>query len=432
MAAAATLVLGIQLAARSFDRPGFGTDFQLLYTIASVWKARGNPYDDDALKAAWREVGPPHLPTVGRPVTPNVYPLTVAPLIAPLSGMPFRAALACWSIVTLFSLGYLIRHALCAAYVNANGRCNHSTPAPDGSRFAHAGPRLPAALILGAVAVLMLSYPTRLALASLNIALPAGALAVWAVQPGRRSWTGGAAMGLALVKYSLTAPLWGLLLWRRQYRTAAAAIAVHAALIAVASWSAKTDPPLHWLAGMRTEIAVSMASGAINAPDAARGTAMHLDIRSLWHRIAPGRDSWHVLGVAVVVGLFACAVATRQRGAANPACLDAEAALWALPVLLAFYHRAYDLVPILALVIAAGLRRATLAGGLKPRDAAIGCCLALTVVPGLWSGWDAPAATAWVRWLVQPACAWATLGLCVLLALPERPEQSSPAVTAGS
>ncbi len=400
--AAVILVQAFQVVTQSYGRPGFGVDFSLLYTVAAAWREGRNPYDDAVVKETWRVRGDPDLPAPGRPVTPNVYPLTVAPLVAPLSWLPFGAAILVWSGVVLACEAWLLWGVLRGAQA-----------ARDGVRL------IPVAV---AVTILMLSYPMRLNLASLNIGLVVSAAAVYAVLNGGRTLPAGVAYGLALVKYSVTGPLVFLFAWRRQYRLIGVALAVQFALFAVATWGggAHARPPLHWISDMRAEIADSLASGAINAPDAPRGGAMHLGLRSLWHRIAPDRDAWHWGVVAALVGVAGVrlvrsprdpAAGRRPDKMAHSRRTDLDAAALLAVTLVCFYHRAYDLIPVMVLVLAWLVRPG---GGANRRELLLWGALAWTIVPGLWEGWDAASTGGWVWVFVQPACAWSALALCLI------------------
>lgn len=394
--AALISVQALQIATQSYGRPGFGVDFELLYSVARVWSDGGNPYDDDAIKAAWAKCGDPSLPAPGWPVTPNVYPLTVAPLVWPLTKLPFGAAIILWCGIVLACEAWLLLFVFRSA--------------------AAAGSRPRVIPVAGVAAILMLSYPTRLNLASLNIGMIAGMLGLYSVLNARRPWSAGLALGLSLVKYSVTGPLLLLLLWRRAYRTVGVALAVQLVLVAVATWGGGSRHPLAWIDGMRAEIAASLLPGAINAHDAVRGGAMHLGVRSLWHQLAPGADAWHWFVVAALVTIGAALVLGSARHVrAPPGGYDLTlCAVWAI-TLTAFYHRAYDLIPVMALTAGWLVRPRT--PGRRP-DAAeclLWAALIWTVVPGLWNGWDAATAPPWVRLAVQPACAWAALVFAISL-----------------
>ncbi|MCZ6697410.1 MAG: glycosyltransferase family 87 protein, partial [Planctomycetota bacterium] len=400
--AAVISVHALQIGTQSIGKPGFGVDFELLYTVSALWGEHGNPYDDAALKEAWRAVGDPRLPEPGRPITPNVYPLTVAPLIRPLTYVPFAAAIVIWSGIILASEAWLMLYIL---------------------RSAAAGPgcavrRIPIALALTA---LMLSYPVRLNLASLNIGMVAAALGIYAVQNGRRTWLAGAAFGLSLVKYSVTGPLGLLLLWRRQYRLLGVALAVQVVLVCVATWGGGYRHPLEWVGAMRAEVAHSLSPGAINAHDAIAGGPMHLGFRSLWHRVAPAHDAWHWPLVVLIVGLGIARVMQSPRDETERVRrFDLTAAAVLSVTLLSFYHRAYDLIPLMVLACAWLVRPATDGGVRSFGEVMTWAALIWTVTPGLWAGWDSSSSGVWVQMLVQPACAWSTLGFCLLLTVAHR------------
>ncbi len=397
--AAVISVHALQIGTQSIGKPGFGVDFELLYTVSALWGEHGNPYDDAALKETWRAVGDPRLPEPGRPITPNVYPLTVAPLIRPLTYVPFAAAIVIWSGIILASEAWLMLYIL---------------------RSAAAGPgcavrRIPIALALTA---LMLSYPVRLNLASLNIGMVAAALGIYAVQNGQRTWLAGAAFGLSLVKYSVTGPLGLLLMWRRQYRLLGVALAVQVVLVCVATWGGGYRHPLEWVGAMRAEVVHSLAPGAINAHDAITGGPMHLGFRSLWNRIAPGYDRLHWVVVAGVLCLVGASVIRSARDVPRRRrYFDLPAAGLLAAGLLSFYHRAYDLIPVMILTSAWLVRPTISKGHRSVAEFAIWAALIWTVIPGLWTGWDSSESGFWVRMFVQPACAWCTLGFCVFLCL---------------
>lgn len=404
-------VQAAQIGTQSLGEPGFGTDFQLLYAAAAAWGQQENPYDDTVIKKTWRARGDPSLPEPGRPTTPNVYPLTVAPLIWPLTLFSFHTAILLWIAVVMASEGYLLMHIFRSAQSREPGRAVR---------------RIPVAV---AVVILMLCYPIRLNLASLNIGMITGALALAALRvcegpcpDQRRGWTrtglAGVAMGLSLIKYSVTGPLLLLMVWRRQFRAASVAIAVQGALILTATWVGGYRHPIEWADAMSAEISHSMAPGEINAHDAKKGAPMHLHLRSLWHRLLPNADTWHwpVLAGLMVFAVGAALAPPPERRAPGPLSLGSlQAALILVAALVAFYHRAYDLVPAMTLVLGWLVRPRASGGSRYPLlEAATWGVLALTVIPGLWHGWDAATAPALVRWFVQPACAWATVLLIPL------------------
>jgi hypothetical protein len=413
-------VQGGQIGLQSVGRPGFGTDFQLLYTVASAWGEQQDTYDDTVIKETWQARGNPGLPVPGRPNTPNVYPLTVAPIIWPLTLMRFDWAILLWAAVILVSEAYLILRIL----------------RPGGGQYQ--GRPVRRIAIAVAVAMLMLCYPIRLNLASLNIGMVASALALAALGVGGRpqrggrpakgrEWLAGVAMGLALVKYSVTGPLLLLMARQRQYRAIVVAFGVQVVLVLTATWGGGYSQPLEWVGGMRTEISHSLAPGEINAYDAPKGTAMHLHVRSLWHRFFRGGDAWHWV---LVAGLVVAAGAGLHRGprwrfrgpasATASGVIDLEAALIVAVTLASFYHRAYDLIPAMVLVLAWLVSYCPAHNVGRPLEAALWAVLALTIAPGIWGGWDDAASASWVRLVIQPACAWATCLMIPLLYLVVR------------
>lgn len=403
-------VQALQIGTQSIGKPGFGIDFELLYTVAKVWGQGGNPYDDAALKRAWLEHGDPNLPAPGRPITPNVYPLTVAPLIRPLTFLPFDVAVLVWSGIVLAAEAWLVLYVLRSA---ASG----------------SGPvtrRIPIALALTAF---LMSYPVRLNLASLNVGMVVAMLGIFALQNRRRTWLAGGALGLSLVKYSVTGPLALLLAWRRQYRLLAVALAVQIALVCVATWGTNDTHPLQWVDAMRTEMAASLAPGAINSHDAVAGMPMHLGFRSLWHRIAPAHDFLHWTIVGCIVLLAGARVLRSPRGESRQLRgYDLPAAALLAATLLSFYHRAYDLIPVMVLTMAWLVRPSIRKSTRSVTEAMIWAALIWTLIPGLWTGWDSPQSGIWVRLFVQPACAWSALGLCLLLCLRGSVDDAEPDV----
>lgn len=395
--AAVISVQALQIGSQSIGKPGFGIDFELLYTVALVWSQDGDPYDDTALKRAWREHGDLNLPEPGRPITPNVYPLTIAPLVYPLTFFPFVTAVVIWTIAVLASEAWLLLYVL---------RSAASGPRPLTRRIAVA---------LALTAILM-SYPVRLNLASLNAGMITGMLGVIALMNSRRGLLAGAALGVSLVKYSVTGPLVFLFAWRRDYRLLGVALGMQVFLIGVATWGGGYEHPLEWVGAMRTEVAASLAPGAINSHDAVAGAPMHLGLRSLWHRVVPGFDRLHWLVVAGVVCLAGICVMRSSRDKGRRL-VDLPAAGLLAAVLISFYHRAYDLIPVMVLA-SAWLVRPTISKGRRSvSEIAIWAALIWTVVPGLWMGWDNAESGFWVLMFVQPACAWCALVFCVFLCI---------------
>ncbi len=431
VAAVVLAVQGSQIGFQSVGSPGFGTDFQLLYTVAAAWGEQQDVYDDAVIKETWRARGVSGLPEPGRPVTPNVYPLTIAPIVWPLTLMRFEWAILLWAAVILVSEGYLILLIL----------------GPGGGR----GDGRPVRRIAMAVAVtlLMMCYPVRLNLASLNIGMVAAALALAALRLGGRTGEGGRqvkgrallaglAMGLSLVKYSVTGPLLLLMGWRRQYRAVGVAVGVQVVLVGAATWGGGYRHPLEWVGAMRGEIVHSLASGEINSYDAPKGTAMHLHVRSLWHRFFPEGDAWHwvlVVGLLGVAGAGLVGGFRRRSGGRASASVDGgsdlEAALILAVTLASFYHRAYDLIPVLVLVLAWLVGSSPGRRVSRPLEVGLWAVLAWTVVPGVWEGWDSAVSASLVRLVIQPACAWATCLMIPLLILVVRRIRVAPGSDAG-
>lgn len=385
-------VQAVQIAAQSYGNPGFGIDFALLYCASHVWAEGGDPYDDAAIKDAWKRHGDAALPAPGRPITPNVYPLTIAPLIRPLAQLPFGAAIILWLAIILAAEAWLILLVL---------------------RSANQGTAIRLIPVAVAVAILMLSYPTRLSLASLNIGMITGMLGLYAVSRSTNTWRAGLALGLSLVKYSVTGPLVLLLLWRRSYRVVAVCVGVQIVLVSVSTWGGRSVHPFEWLGSMQSEIAASLAPGAINSHDAVLGGAMHLGLRSLWHRLAPTADNlhWPVVAVLGVVAVMLIARSKRTPHAGSRP--DSDLAIILAFTLIAFYHRAYDLYPLMVLTAAWLVRPRASTRAYEPAEYVLWAALAWTVVPGIWAGWDQTTSPAWIRLAVQPACAWAALATCL-------------------
>jgi len=395
------VVIGLQvgLMLNANHKAGWGMDFHLLYTVAATWGEGRDPYDDAELKRTWAAYGG-ELPAPGRPQTPNVYPLSIAPVAWPLTRLSITTATNVWLLLTLLCFAWLLRAVLAHAFQSGD-------PSPAQWRVA--------ALVL---VILLAGYPARMNLASLNVAMICGVLSLAALRDGMGAIRAGLLMGLGLLKYSVTGPLMFLLIWRRRFRAAAVAIVIQLALMGLATWGAGSRSPLDWITGMKRELDHSMASRQINAPDAWRDSAMFLDLRRLWFRIA-GYDSLaYVPYIALLaVPVLICIRLDRRFEGRRGALADPVAATLLAFALCAFYHRAYDLVPLIALIGAclltypsASLRRPLSRG-------AIWLCLAATVLPGLWMNWSLPTLNPWMDLLVQPACAWATLWLCPLLAL---------------
>lgn len=393
---------------RGLGNAGFGSDFQLLYTVATAWGAGRDAYDDDVIKQTWAAHGDSSLPSPGRPVTPNVYPLCIAPLIWPFTLVNIHTAMLIWIAILLACEAWLLVLVLRSAI-----------PPPAVGEGAGAAAEIRLIPVTLAVGVLVLCYPMRLNLASLNIALIAGTAGLWATLNAQtRPWRAGLLLGAALVKYSLTGPLVIWLIWRKRWTAIGVAIAAQAALVVVATAVGPYAFPLYWLDHMRAEMAASLATGGINAHDTFAGSAMLLHVRALWYRLMPGYDAWHW---AILVGLVYLAgravgrspLKARDESVQRDAACRADLAWIILLTCVAFYHRAYDLVPPMALVLSGLVSPRGDAQSVPARTAAWALLL-VTVLPGLWDGWDGVDVSQWTFVLIQPACAWATVGLALL------------------
>jgi len=426
-----------------------GMDFRLTYTVAVAWAQGEDPYDDDALKRVWARQGTPHVTPPGLPQTPNVYPLTVAPLLWPLATLKYTHALAIWTAINATCVAILLIQLLTIPA---------RSPVP----------------VLAATCIFLLGFPLQYGFSFGNLAVITTFLVVQALRSLQHPLRTGIFLGLALVKYSLCAPLALFMAVTGRWRTVAVACAIQVILIAVATSGPRLNNPTNWLGPMLATANQSLEPGQPNHHATLAYTALHLELPSLLYRVSPRLDpARHVLVGLLVIALIAALVRTRRHsknlpqycGTGDCVPLLLSSALYdtghncgtgVSPVshhephtratrgpemdsvrtgtpprkdtwrtatsvehvailavtLLAFYHRAYDLIvvvlPLLAILI-------TTHSHLPSRlRAALWTAAVLTALPGARYYGGAPVAHWAGRAIIQPVATWALLAIAVL------------------
>lgn len=303
-----------------------GMDFRLTYTAAVAWTQGENPYDDEALKRIWSRCGMPHATPPGLPQTPNVYPLTIAPLLSPLAAMQFPQALAVWLVINATCIAVLLIQIL-------------NTPT--------AHPKLAVA----AACIFMLGFPLHYGFLFGNLAVLTVFLLVQSLRFKNQPALAGLCLGLAMVKYSLCAPLAMYWLLTRRWRIVAIAGLVQMALIAIATYGGGFNHPADWLQPMLETARASLEPGQANHHAALAYTSLHLELPALLYRIAPSLDPLRHLAVGLLIAALVTGLvrAHRRPSSQTSAAVDSHIAHIAIlaVTLLAFYHRTYDMTVVL-------------------------------------------------------------------------------------
>ncbi len=335
-----------------------GIDFRLTYTAARAWVLGQDPYDDETLKRVWSESGMPNATPPGLPQTPNVYPLSVAPVLAPLAWMSYPSAFALWLIFNA-SAAAIMAYRLIAQSLHAEAGASSNRiergPIPESSM--QLAPTLKGLLPFGAAGILLLGFPLHYALVVGNLAILTALFALFAIQHrDTRPMLAGVLFGVALVKHTLCAPLALLFLLEGRWRLLAGAAATQILLLGVATLGYSGTPTSGWISNMLATGFDSLSPGAVNHFASLDYTALHIELPALLYRISPGLADWRililsVLGIAMAAG-FRKSPDTRE----NLAFIEFRYIVMLTFTLIAFYHRVYDVILVIYLLVAWLLR----------------------------------------------------------------------------
>ncbi len=360
-----------------------GMDFRLTYSAAAAWLQGLDPYDDATLKDVWSRAGMAHATPPGKPQTPNVYPITVAPLLAPLAWLSFPTALVVWM---------LINAGCVAVWV---WQLYHHEKVPPLFRIAP-------------IVILLFGFPLQYGFRFGNLAVVTSFLITTTLCLRHRPVVAGACLGLALVKHSLCAPLVLLFLFEKRWTLLFTAGGVYAALLITGSFYYAGQTPWAWVAAMMDTGMESLAVGGINHHARLDGSALHLTLAALLYRVHPALVHLDklilvVLALAILRGYWRRA--TTMNHDLRPI-TPLHIALLGLN-LMAYYHRLYDLVvvmmPLLMWLLIEHER-------LAPRwRNAFWLIAVLMMLPGATVGGGMPNVSWPVLALVQPVGTWSLL-----------------------
>lgn len=375
-----------------------GMDFRLTYTAAAAWLQGLDPYDDTALKDVWSRAGMPNATPPGNPQTPNVYPISVAPLLAPLALLSFPTALVVWMFINAGCVALWVRQL----YLAAN---------------------LPLVLRGGAIVILLFGFPLQYGFRFGNLAVVMAFLITTALQRRDHPLGAGICMGLALVKHSLCAPLALIFLFEKRWKLLFTAGGFYASLLIVGSLHYAGPTPWAWIAAMMDTGMESLAVGSINHHARLDGSALHLTLAAVLYRVHPLLAHIDKL---IIVALFLLLINGVRRNAfvSNNdlrAITPMHIVLFGIN-LMAYYHRLYDLVVVIVPLL---LWLQVEHDRLSPRwQAAFWTAAVLTMLPGATIGGGMPNVSWPVLAFIQPVGTWSLLLIVVLQVA--RPALTSP------
>jgi hypothetical protein len=391
---------------RLANNPTGVNDFFAPYVQATAWKKGLNPYDATAFVREWPadKERPVFLAKEAAAGTlaanhgiPSPYPITTFALFAPLSFLPWPAARALWSWISLAS--FLVTAAL---MISAAGRALQEIRS------------------LLFVAALLAFAPFHTGLATGNpivLTVGLGVAAVWLAERGKQS-RAGILIGIA-VCFKPQIGIVFLLYYaiRRNWRTLAVAAAVAGALTAVAAGRVAGT---HWQWSFLALNRAMLSTGAVNDFTPANPVWFHMiNLQVLFYGLWANRSFADVTALGIGLALLA-AWAKRLPGTKGDGGFLPVAALTAMS-LLPVYHRFYDaglLIFALAWCImeAVGEQKkyawaalATMIPFLAPGAAALNeAALDGRVPPGITQSW-------WWTAMVMPHQALAVLATSVVL-----------------
>jgi len=371
-----------------------GMDFRLTYAAAAAWSRGLDPYDDSTLKSVWLTSGMAHATPPGLPQTPNVYPLTVAVLLWPLTLVSYPTALAIWLAINAACVALMLCLLIRAG------------PSSDAQPIA--------SVALVAAVLLFVSFPLRYGLLFGNLAVWTTTLMVGALCLRDRPALAGVLLGLSLVKYSLSAPLAVYLFVTGRRKAVGVALLVQCVMVLAASIGYGSPDPTDWFRPMLAAAKSSLAPGGINHFGDLGHTALHLELASLLYRLQPELTAWRHVAVGLLLGGLIFAL-VRYRRHASTSCDDLPIGLDHVAViavtLLAFYHRTYDLIAVLLPLL--WWLAATHQTPISTTRRCLWAAVLLAVLPAATMASSGPPSTAWARVIVQPLATWALLVISI-------------------
>jgi hypothetical protein len=399
------------LVARTTRGGAWQWDFGIYSAASRAWIAGENPYDEPALYERWRRESASDFGDTTGDISwlQSIVPPTTLMAIAPFALLPRPAAFASWYAFNLFALA-----------------------AAGAAALAMTGLRLRQFRAWALLAAIVLLGPVQSGIHAGQPAIAAVAcivVAIWCASRGR-SIAAGVLLGVAAaLKLQLAAPFILLALYRRQWRTAAVASIVFAA-IAVAAAGRLQVAGIEWWGDWIANIRRSATNGGPNDFTAANPTRDHLlNLQLPLYAITGSRQ------IATTLALLLCtaaAIVYAVRLRRGKAMTSAEELLLVAPAavltLLPVYHRYYDatllIIPlawaVAALAIPSSRRRAIIV-------------LALIAPFALPVGWatnlikrgyapESFAGQSWWQIVVMPLQVWLLVALAIVLiaAIPPR------------
>lgn len=410
-------VISIRMLSRANTDFQIGIDFRMTYTAARAWLLGENPYDDATLKQVWANSGMPHATPPGEPQTPNVYPLSIAPLLAPLAWMPFPQAFAIWLIVNAAAMAFLAYCIISAGGdFSVAGRGVGHDPASRGRSEMESFPLIRPYVPHAAACVFLFGFPLHYGAVVGNLAIVTTLLVVLTLRlRDMRPGLAGILYGLALVKYSLCAPLALVFAIERRWRLLFVAAGVQFALLGGATLGFASVSKFGWVGEMLAAGVASMDPGAVNHFASLDYTALHIELPALLYRIAPPLGTWGNFLVAGLTGGMLVALVRDARRPRSAAMVELRYIAMMALTMIAFYHRVYDAILVIAPLLAWLLRY----GRSVDRRVAIGLWVAalVSIAAGATIAGGSPKVSYPVLAFGQMNVAWAILLVCVFGAI---------------
>lgn len=321
----------------------------MTYTAARAWLQDRDPYDDATLKAVWAGSGMPSATPPGRPQTPNVYPLSIAPMLAPLSWLPFPDAFAIWLIINAAAAGLLAWHIVSARPPDVDGTSMIPGAIWQDPICPTLKPYLPAA----AACIVILGFPLHYGLIVSNLAIVTTALVVLTLRFREdRPGIAGFLFGLALIKYTLCAPLALLFALERRWRLLAFACLTQVLLLGTASLGYSGKTTFGWIPDMLAIGIESMSPGAVNHYASLDYTALHVELPALLYRLARPLAEWRFAILVAIAALTIAACRPGSRATHRVAFIELRYVVVLAFTLIAVYHRVYDAIVVIVPLVA--------------------------------------------------------------------------------
>ena len=305
-------------------------DHGLFYYAPRLFLQGRNAYDWDTMKAEWRADGKPLGIDPGTTMSGFVTPPSMALLTLVPSLAPPRAG---YRAIDLWNLAAL---AGCVSFL-----------------LVMAGPRWPpearilfAAFVLtlpDVAGVLLLGQTTLVICACLCVAL-------YLFTRFRNSTAGGAAIGLALAKFTLSIPFLALLAYRRKWRGFFVALLVFVGINVAMSIPGGVG---RTLSTFRTVASRENRAGTSYDPISSNPTYMPNTLihgkRLLYLLLGERRGLIEALNLAMSIGVAAIMAWVMRPGRKGAPVVEEplEIALLVIAGLLLFYHRTYDLAALI-------------------------------------------------------------------------------------